>query len=386
MEGKIVVCGGRSNPALVQKVCSYLSITPTPIETVDFSNGNTKVIVAGDVRSADVFVIQTGARGGIDNRFFTHLSDAKQAAVFEAWRRALKQFRGEQRLFGRATLDAIEQHFSDLSSLLCNRDFVELLMIIDALKTSSAGRITVVMPYMFYVRSDKKEESRISVTARMVADLLREVGADRVLVMDLHAPQIREYFHPMPTDQIFAESLFFEFIRLKQLKNIVVVSADEGNLKPSIKAAKLLKTDLVIVHKQRHDDSETADVWSVTGQTGVEGKTCLVFDDELLTFGTLNDAIKALFDLGAAAVYGFIVHFIASNKAIELIKRSPISALVTTNTVSFNGRLPKKVQVCDVAPILARIIHNIHADESASTLIDQLRTWSLSSGLPFDIY
>lgn len=373
--GDLAVCGGRSHPKLISDICRLLDIPQTPIEFKDFSNGNMKVIIRGDVRNRDVFVIQSGARGGIDNRFFTQIKPARQAEIFNQLIGMTDSLKREERQFTKTMLNIVGS-FSDLSSLLCNRDLMELLIIIDALRSASADRITVVMPYMFYVRSDKKEEGRISVTAKLVAQLLELAGADRALVMDLHASQIQSFFD-IRTDQIFAESLFFEFIRQQKLRDFVVVTGDEGNVKPSHRMAKLLDaSSIVVIHKMRWDDNETADVLGVQGN--VKGKVCLLHDDETLTGGTLVPGIEALNNAGAKAIFCFLSHFIASNGAIQRLVRSPISRLVTTDTIPLVGKVPKKVVIQNTAPMFSRAIRKIHEGDSIGDLIKQCRIDSLN--------
>jgi len=377
--GDIVVCGGRSHPAMVAGICKYLGIRETKIEFKDFSNGNIKVTIRGNVRNRDVFVVQTSGRGGIDNRFFDKLPVDRQTAIMDMLFKVADGLSGEEKIFVRAMLEVVGT-FSDLASLICNRDLIELLIIIDALRSASAGRITVVMPYMFYVRSDKKEEGRISVTAKLVAKLLELAGANRVLVMDLHAAQILSFFD-IPADQIFAEPFFFEFIYQEGLKDFVVITGDEGNIKPTYRIAKLLGDALVvIIHKMRWDDSESADILSVIGE--VKGKVCLIFDDETLTGGTAIPGIEALAKAGAKSIIIFLSHFIASNGACQRLVASPITKLVTTNTLPIIGQVPEKILIQDVAPLFARTINRIHDGRSASELINECRTKSLM-GEPF---
>ncbi|MFC1687764.1 ribose-phosphate diphosphokinase [Patescibacteria group bacterium] len=371
--GDIVVCGGRSHPTLVESVCRHLEIFPSPITFTDFSNGNVKVVL-DNVRHQDVFVIQTGARGGVDNRFFTKVTSERRAAIFERFL-AIDGLSPDETMFVTALLNAASS-FGDLASLFCNRDLMELLIIVDALRSASAGRITVVMPYMFYVRSDKKEEGRISVTAKLVAKLIECAGAHRVLVMDLHASQIQSFFD-IPTDQLFAEPSFFEFIRRHRLENMVVVTGDEGNVKPSRRIARLLgNLPVVIVHKMRWDDTETADDVEVIGD--VEGKICLLVDDETLTGGTLLPAIRILKNRGAREVIVFLAHFIASNGAVQLLTDSSITSLVTTNTIPLICPASDKIQICDVSSIFARAIRRIHDGRSISDLIQKLRENALT--------
>lgn len=372
--GDIVVCGGRSHPALVGGICDHLSINPTPIEFVNFSNGNEKVKIAGDVRNRDVFVVQTGARGGIDNRFFTEAAPDCRKRIFDLWR-AVDGLSEQEARFANAFLD-VATGFADLSGLLCNADLMELLIIIYALHDASAGRITVVMPYMFYVRSDKKDEGRIAVTSKLVAKILQLAGADRVLLMDLHKPQIMHYFD-IQADQLLAQSLFIGHLRKRGYQDLVVVSGDEGDGKSARKFAdEAGGLPFAIISKDRPDDRENAKVLGMIGT--VAGKTCVIHDDELLTGRSVEPTIRLLEREGAAGIYGCMTHFIASNGAAQRLENLPITELVTTNTVPMQGPLPSKIVVLDTAPIFANAIQRIHDGRSVSELIEHLRRKALA--------
>lgn len=377
----LVVCGGRSHPAMTRAICEYLSVTETPIDltpidALDFSNGNIKVTVKGNVRNCDAFVVQTGARGGIDNRLFTPKFGESKSRIFEAFRASISGFNDLDRILGGNLIRILEQ-FTDLSSLLCNKDLVELLIIVDALKYASAARITVVMPYKFYVRSDKKEEARISVTAALVADLLMRAGIHRVVFIDLHAGQIQRYYG-VPSDQLSAKPIFYEAVRELGLDPITIVTADEGRLKDSRKIAHKLGIDeerIVVPHKFRPDDTETPRFLKL--KADVEKSNCLLFDDEILTGNTGLDTIGQLNQLGAAGIYSAATHFIASNGAAERFQDSPLTQLITTDTIPYMGTLPPKVVAKSVAPLLARAIRRIHDGRSVGRLIDELEEKAL---------
>ncbi len=371
--GDIAVCGGRSHPKLVRGICRHLSINSTPIEFVDFSNGNRKVKIGGDVRNRDVFVLQTGARGGVDNRFFTKIAPLRRREIFDRWRTS-NGLNEEEAGFANAFLDVAEG-FPDLSGLLCNADLVELLIIISALHDASAGRITVVMPYMFYVRSDKKDEGRIAVTAKLVAELVQLAGADRVLLMDLHKPHIMHYFGTQ-ADQLLAQSLFIGHFRARGYKDLVVVSGDEGDGKSARKFAQEAGgLSFAIISKDRPDDTENAKVLGMIGS--VRGKNCIIHDDELLTGRSVEPTIRLLEREGAASIHACMTHFIASNGAIQRLESLPITELVTTNTIPIQGDLPEKIVILDTAPIFAGAIQRVHDGRSVSELIEFLRKEAL---------
>ncbi|MFA6553756.1 MAG: ribose-phosphate pyrophosphokinase [Patescibacteria group bacterium] len=379
--GELVVVSGRSNLTLAQGVCDYLGRPLKEVSFVDFSNGNIKVVVDKSVREADVFVFQSGARGNIDNRFLTELSKPDRNQILDMFRASVDGLASPAKQLALSLIEML-RWIPDVAGLLCNKDLMELLIIIDALKGASASRITVVMPYYFYPRSDKKGEGRISITAKLVADLLQMAGADRLLSMDLHSMQIQGFFQPRLFDHISAAPLFYSYIRQLKLQNWVVALADDGRIKDAQKIVADLGFDndqLVIVHKYRPDDTENPLVKEL--RASLDGKACIMWDDELLKGSTNIGAAEQLHNLGAASVYSFLTHFIASDGASERIQASPITQLVTTNTVAFNGTPPSKVNVLDVAPILARTIRRIHDGRPVSELIHELKRRSLTGDL-----
>ncbi|MDD5039602.1 MAG: ribose-phosphate pyrophosphokinase [Patescibacteria group bacterium] len=379
--GKMVVCGGRSNPRLTAGVCDYLKIPVTDINFVDFSNGNIKVTVGENVREADVFVFQSGARGNIDNRFFTELGADARGQVLELFRECVEKLANPTRQYALSLIKMLGW-IPNIASLLCNKDFMELLIIVDALKGASANRITVVMPYYFYARSDKKVEGRISITAKLVADLLEMAGAHRILAMDLHAAQIQGFFDPRTFDHIYAAPLFYQYIREQGRRDWVVALADDGRIKNAQKIAidlGLAPDQLVIVHKFRPDDTESPLLKET--RASITGRHCIMWDDEILKGSTNIGAAEQLDGLGAASIYSFVAHLVASDGAGERLEVSPITQLVTTNTVAFDGVVPSKVKVLDAAPIFARTIRRIHDGRPVSALIEDLKHRSLTGKL-----
>lgn len=305
------IFSGNSNPELAKEIADRLDKPLGNISITKFSNENIKVKINESVRGKDVFVIQTSC---------TPVSD----------------------------------------------HIVELLVMLHAFNSASAGRIVAVLPYFPYVRSDKKDEPRISITAKLMADLLKTAGADRVLTMDLHAAQIQGFFD-MPSDQLLALPKFCECFGGKKLKNLVVVAGDVGRAKLNRRYAERLGAPLAILDKRRPDDSGASEVVNVIGD--VVGKTAVMFDDEILTGGTLIGLVEALHDNGAKEVYAGITHGILSRGAVENIAKSRLKELVVTNTVPVpEFKRIEKIKVISVAELFAEAIKRIHCDESVSSL------------------
>ncbi|MBF6593849.1 MAG: ribose-phosphate pyrophosphokinase [Thermaceae bacterium] len=243
---------------------------------------------------------------------------------------------------------------------------VELLMMIDAAKSSSAARVTAVIPYYAYARSDKKDAPRISITARLVADLIQTSGADRVLTMTLHSAQVHGFFK-VPVDHLSAEPVIANYFatRVDNLENAVVVAPDAGDIKRAISLARRLALPIAFIDKQRLSDTEVAS----RGLVGeVKGKVALVIDDEVSTAGTLTQAVDALRQNGAQAIYAAFTHGVYVGPAIDRIEKSPIVEVAATNTCIYNGRSSDKLQTLNVGPLFAEAIWRIHRGESVSSL------------------
>jgi ribose-phosphate pyrophosphokinase len=246
---------------------------------------------------------------------------------------------------------------------------MELLIIIDAIKHASANRITAVMPYFPYARSDKKDEPRISITARLCADLLETAGANRILTMDLHSPQIQG-FARIPTDQLIALPILCDYFSGKSGElenNYVVVSADAGGVKTTAGYASRLKVPLAIIDKRRHGDDDKAVVLNIVGD--VEGKKAIIFDDEISTGGTLVQAAEELLSFGATEVSAGIVHPVLVGDAMEKLANSKLKELVVTDSLPVP---PEKkldmMTVLPISPLFAKAIASIHNGESVSAL------------------
>lgn len=306
------IFSGSSHPELAKAICQYVEIPLGNSEITRFSNENIMVQILENVRGSDVFVIQT-------------------------------------------------------SCPPVNEGIMELLIMIDALRYASAERITAVLPYFPYVRSDKKDKPRISITARLIADLLQTAGADRVLTMDLHAPQIQGFFH-IPIDQLMAAPLLCDYFRTKDLSNTVLVAGDVGESKSMGRYADRLNLPIAIIDKRRYADDEKARAVNLIGD--INGKDALIIDDEVASGGTLVEAAEILKKFGAKSVTAAAVHAVLSGRAVERIKNIDIQELVLTDTVPLAGKkaLYDKFKILSVAPLLGDAIVRIHNGASVSKL------------------
>jgi ribose-phosphate pyrophosphokinase len=310
--GAIKVISGTAHPDLARDICKGLGIEPCRTSVIRFSNENMLVQIEENVREADVFVIQPSC---------PPVSDG----------------------------------------------ILELLMTIDALKHASAGRVTAVLPYFPYARSDKKDRPRISITARLLADLLQTAGADRVLTMNLHSPQVQGFFR-VPADQLQAAPILCDYLReSRDLSNHVLVAGDVGESKDLDHYAARLDLPIAIVDKRRQGDDEVARAVNLIGD--VRGKVALVVDDEVASGSTLVEAARFVLEHGAVAVEACVVHPVLSGKAIERIQASPLRQLVVTDSIPLppRKRIPR-LQVVSVARLFADAIQAIHDGSSVSRL------------------
>lgn len=250
-----------------------------------------------------------------------------------------------------------------------NENLMELLIIIDALKRASAGRITAVVPYYGYARQDRKDQPRVPISAKLVANLLTVAGASRILTMDLHAGQIQGFFD-IPLDHLFAVNVFVEYITSKlKLENYVVVSPDVGGIKTARAYAKRLGVGLAIVDKRRISP-EKAEAMNILGE--VEGKNAILVDDLIATGGSLIEAANALRRAGVKKIYAAVVHGVLSGDAVKKIEGSILEQLIITNTIPMDERkASSKIKVLTVASLLAEAIKRIHHEESISCLFDE---------------
>lgn len=244
-----------------------------------------------------------------------------------------------------------------------NESVMELLVINDALRRASARRVTAVIPYYGYGRQDRKAEPRVPITAKLVANLIAASGVNRVLAMDLHAGQIQGFFD-IPVDHLFAMPVFLDYIRTKNLDDVVIVSPDAGGVERARAFAKRLNADLVIVDKRRPRANE-AEIMNVIGE--VKGKTAVILDDIVDTAGTLVKVAEAIKKEGAAKVYAACSHGILSGNACQRIENSCLEELIISDSVPFNGK-SCKVTILSVSSLLAEAIKRIYDDESISAL------------------
>lgn len=311
--GRVLVFSGTANPDLTRDICKYMQIEVGKIHIKTFSDGEIFVRIEENVRGGDAFLIQPTCSPGNDN-------------------------------------------------------LMELLIMIDAFKRSSAKRITAVIPYYGYARQDRKCEPRVPITSKLVADLLHTAGTDRVLTVDLHAGQIQGFFN-IPVDHLFAMKLLIEYIKSLELPNLIVISPDAGGVERARAFAKRLGTSLAIVDKRR-EGVNVAKAMNIIGD--VKGKVAIIIDDMIDTAGTLNEATNALLSAGALEVHGCCTHAVLSGPAGDCIKKSPIKSVITTNTIPLGEELQKieKIKVLSIAPLLGEAILRIHGEASVSSLFD----------------
>ena len=252
-----------------------------------------------------------------------------------------------------------------------NTNLMELLIMIDALRRASAKRITAVIPYYGYARQDRKNEPRVPITSKLVADLVVTAGADRVLTVDLHAGQIQGFFN-IPLDHLFAINVLIDYIKEQKLKDLIVISPDAGGVERARAYAKRLNSSLAIIDKRRDIPNE-AKAMNIIGD--VKGKIAFIVDDMIDTAGTLIEATDALLGAGAREVHACCSHPVLSGPAGERIASSPIKTVITTNTIPLNVELEKnsKIKVLSVAPLLGEAILRIHQETSVSSLFDSTK-------------
>ncbi len=246
-------------------------------------------------------------------------------------------------------------------------NILELLILIDAARRASAARITAVVPYFGYARQDRKDQPRVAISAKLMANLITTAGADRVLALDFHQHQLQGFFD-IPVDHLYAAPVFTQHYRQKDLKDPVVVAPDVGSAKMARGFAKRLNASLAIIDKRR-PSANVAEVVNVVGE--VEGRDCLITDDMIDTAGTMCEAARALRHLGAREIYCCASHGLLSGPAIERLAAAPITEIAITNTI----RLPEerrfeRLRVLSIAPLLAQAIRNTHSDQSVSSLFD----------------
>jgi ribose-phosphate pyrophosphokinase len=319
------IYAGNANPALAERICRYLQTRVGEVEVFQFANENIFVKILDNVREQDVFLVQPTSRP-------------------------------------------------------VNQSIMELLIMIDAFKRASAGRITAVIPYYAYGRSDKKDQPRVPITARLIADMLTVAGADRVLTMDLHQGQIQGFFS-IPVDELTAVNILAMHIKNKGLEDIVVVT-DLGFAKRARAFAELLDAPLAIVEKRRIGNLDRAELMNVIGQ--VRGRRAIIVDDEINTGGTLIETVGALERDGVHEIYACATHGIFSDPAMERIEASSVREVIVTDTVPLPANANReRITVLSVAPLFGEAIRRIHRGESVgalfsseSTLVENMTFWN----------
>ncbi|MEN8614153.1 ribose-phosphate pyrophosphokinase [Dehalogenimonas sp. THU2] len=305
---------GNANPALARAVVEYLGIPLGNCQVFQFSNENIFVRIMDNVRNRDTFLIQP---------FTTPV----------------------------------------------NQSIMETMIMIDALKRASAGRITAVIPYYGYGRTDKKDQPRVPITARLIADLITVAGANRVLTVDLHAAQIQGFFN-IPVDELSAINLLTNYIKKKNLENLVVVATDIGISKRARDFAARLDAPLAIIEKRRMGNEDRTETLNIIGD--VKGRIALTVDDEIDTAGSLVNSVQTLLSNGATEVYSCCTHPIFSGPAIERIAASPVKEVIVTDTVPVPPEKHlDKITVLPMAPLLGEAIHRIHTGLSVGAMFQQ---------------
>lgn len=274
---------------------------------------------------------------------------------------------GETQINIEESVRGYEVYIIQSTSEPVNENIMELLILIDALKRASAKSINIVMPYYGYARQDRKARSREPITSKLVANLLETTGADRVVTLDLHAPQIQGFFD-IPIDHLQAVPLLADYIKKKDLKDIVIVSPDHGGVIRARRMADLLKAPIGIIDKRRPKPN-VAEVMNIIGD--IEGRTAIIVDDMIDTAGTMQLAADALIEKGATEVYACVTHPVLSGPAIERIENSKIKELVVTNSINLpEEKRIEKITQLSVAPLIGEAIIRIHNDQSVSILFD----------------
>ncbi len=310
---KIAIFSGNAHPGLASDICKYLKLKLSDALVTRFSEGEVRVKINENIRGKDVFVVEPTCPPA-------------------------------------------------------NENLMELLIIIDALKRSSAQRITAVIPYFGYARQDRKDQPRVPITAKLVANLLTVAGANRVLTMDLHAGQIQGFFD-IPVDHLFSIGVFIDYFRQMEIKDLVVVSPDVGGIKMARAYAKRLGVPLAIIDKRRESPEKT-EAMHILGT--VEDKNAIVVDDLIATGSSLFEGVEALKKAGARNVYAAIAHGVLSGTAIErLDKCKSLKELVITDSIPLDkNKEHPRVKVLTVANLLGEAIKRIHNEESVSSLFD----------------
>jgi len=308
---RLKVFTGSANPALAEEICGCLGLPLGKASVRQFADGEIYLQIQENVRGTDVFVVQP-------------------------------------------TCTPVDRHL------------MELLLMIDALKRSSAQRITAVLPYYGYARQDRKDKPRVPISAKLIASLIERAGADRILALDLHAAQIQGFFD-IPVDHLFSAPVMIEYFKPQQTEHLTVVSPDAGGVERARAFAKRLRAPLAIIDKRR-EEANVAEVMHIIGR--VKGRNCLIVDDLIDTGGTLVKATEALLEKGATSVSACATHAVLSGPAVQRIESSELKEVVLTNSIpsSEQARRSKKVRSLSVGKLLATAVQSIHEETSISVL------------------
>ncbi len=313
LNDNLKIFSGSSNVALAGAVCKYLGVPLGGVKIDRFPDGEKVIKLEDDVRGRDCFVVQSTCR-------------------------------------------PVDEHL------------VELLIYLDCLRRASAKRITAVIPYFGYARQDRKDEGRVPITAKLVANLITTAGADRVLAIDLHAHQLQGFFD-IPVDHLTGELVLSKYFRDKKISNLTVVSPDVGNMKIASRYASRLGGELAIVHKRRMSGEEV-EAQEIIGE--VEGRNILMCEDIIATAGTVCSAAKLVKRRGAAKIYVGVTHGVLAGRALERLESAPIDEVVVTDTIPWGEKAGERgnMKVLTVSAMLGEAIKRIHKDESVSSLFD----------------
>jgi ribose-phosphate pyrophosphokinase len=322
------IYAGNANRPLAERICRYLKTELGEAQVFQFANENIFVRIMDNVREQDVFLVQPTSRP-------------------------------------------------------VNDSIMELLIMIDAFKRASAGRITAVIPYYSYGRSDKKDQPRVPITARLVADMLTVAGADRVLTLDLHQGQIQGFFS-IPVDELTAVNILAAYVKAKEIDDLVVVT-DLGFAKRARAFAEILNAPLAIVEKRRVGNADQADVMNVIGE--VRGKRCVIVDDEINTAGTLIETVQALQAQDVTEIYSCATHGVFSKPSLERIASSVLKEVIVTDTIPLpDGCDDPRITVLSVAPLIGEAIRRIHRGASVGALfssevemVEEMTFWDESA-------
>lgn len=313
--GEIKIFAGSSGSTFAKRMCSYIGVSLGKSEVIKFSDGNIFVKIGETVRDKDVYLVQP-------------------------------------------------------IGMKPNDEFTEILFWMDAFKRASANSVTAIIPYYGYAKGDKKDEPRVSIRARVCAECIELAGADRIVTMDLHSPQIQGFFKK-PVDHLFAMPVLCDYINDLKIEDFVVVSPDAGFAKRARKFASNLKATVAIGDKTRIAHDEKAEVLEIIGN--VEGKNALIVDDFTISGGTLVDLSRTLKERGVKKIYACLSHLLITEQGIKKLNESPIDCLISTDSVDNpNVKLSDKIKIVSVAPLFAEGIKRIHNRESVSPLFEKV--------------